>query len=275
LKEDTAMTDRETETAPPPAAPQSVLPVIDYPTRSAGNPAGTRALLFGLLGFVPFVTGALAIRYGRRGLAAAAAEPRAGGAGKSRAGIVLGVVSLVAWTIVTLALPSAIIKARRRAMYVQCASNLRQIGMAAQMYAIQNRGFLPATLDDIVTPSFVPVQVLICPAANGDPTKPPASSGKFGNYSYVYLGAGRKIQSILSPSTTPLAYELPTNHAGDHGEINVLYVDGHVETLWNPAARLVLALTPGSSSSPASQPTSQPPTTPSLSPEHQSDINPP
>jgi prepilin-type processing-associated H-X9-DG protein len=259
LKELTAMTDRETETAPPPIHP--VVPVIDYPTQSAGNPASTRALLFGLLGFVPFVTGALAIRYGRRGLARAAAEPRAGGAGPSRAGIVLGVISLVAWTLLTLILPSAIIKARRQAMYVQCASQLRQIGMASQMYAVRSGGVLPATLDDLIANAALPVQIVLCPAANGDATKPPASSGKFGNYSYVYLGAGRKMQAIASPSMSPLAYEPPTNHAGGRGEINVLYVDGHVEMLMGAAAQAVQALTPASplvpsASQPASQPTS-------------------
>jgi prepilin-type processing-associated H-X9-DG protein len=250
------MIDRDTDTALTPPAPQPERPVIDYPTQLAGNPAASRALLFGLLGFVPFVAGILAIRYGRRGLAMSAAEPRAGGSGKSRVGIVLGVISLVAWSIAALGLPPAIIRARQQAMRVQCASNLRQIGMAAQMYAIQNRGFLPAALDDIVSPSFVSAQVLICPAASGDPTKPPASSGKFGSYSYVYLGAGRRIQSIGSPAMAPLAYELPTNH-GDGG-INVLYVDGHVETVSGPAAKRVLSLTPGSS--PSSQPAAPQPT---------------
>jgi prepilin-type processing-associated H-X9-DG protein len=253
------MADSQTEI--PPESPRPVVAVIDYPTQSAGNPAASRALLFGLLGFVPFVPGALAIRYGRRGLATAAAEPRAGGIGKSRAGVVLGSISLIVWTIALFSLPPAVIKARRAAMYVQCASQLRQIGMAAQMYAIQNRGFLPATLDDIVAPGLLPVQVLICPAAKGDASKPPASRGKFGNYSYVYLGAGRRIQSIPSPANTPLAYEPPTNHAGDRGEINVVYVDGHVELLTGPAAQLVRALAPGSSppsSSPPSQATSQP-----------------
>jgi prepilin-type processing-associated H-X9-DG protein len=271
------MADLQTEI--PPESPRPVVAVIDYPTQSAGNPAASRALLFGLLGFVPFVTGALAIRYGRRGLATAAAEPRAGGIGKARAGVVLGVISLVVWTIALLSLPPAVIKARRAAMYVQCASQLRQIGMAAQMYAVQNRGFLPATLDDLVTPSFIPAQLLICPAANGDASKPPASRGKFGNYSYVYLGVGRRIQSIPSPANTPLAYEPPTNHAGDRGEINVVYVDGHVELLTGPAAQLVRALAPSSSppsppsspSSPSSplpsQATSQPTLAPDAGPE--------
>jgi prepilin-type processing-associated H-X9-DG protein len=226
--------------------------------------------VFGILGFVPFVTGILAIRYGRRGLARVAAEPRAGGAGKSRAGVVLGVVSLVAWSIGVLVLPPALIRAREQARFVQCASNLRQIGMAAQMYANQNRGFLPPTLDDVIAPSLITPQVLECPAAKGDPSKPPASSGKYGNYGYVYLGAGRRIQSfgVAAASTTPLAYELPTNHGANSGLINVLYLDGHVEALQGPAAQAVLALTPGAPTpgpptpSPASQPSSGPaPTT--------------
>jgi prepilin-type processing-associated H-X9-DG protein len=260
LKEHFAMAADPDLEIPPASTPQPVLPVIDYPTRSAGNRAATLALLFGLLGFVPFVTGVLAIRSGRRGLAVAAAEPRAGGIGKSRAGIVLGVISLLAWTVAALSLPSAFMKARRQAMYVQCASQLRQIGIAAQMYAARSGGVLPMSLDDLIANGGLPAQIVTCPVARGDASKPPASSGKFGNYSYVYLGAGRKIQSIRGPSFTPLAYEPPTNHAGSRGEINVLYVDGHVELVMGPAAQSILALTPGSS--PASQSTTLPVPTP-------------
>jgi prepilin-type processing-associated H-X9-DG protein len=260
LKDVTSMTDPKTETVPP--SPRRVIPVIDYPTQTGGNSAAMRAMVFGLLGFVPFVTGVLAIRYGRRGLAVAAVEPRAGGVGAARAGIMLGVVSLLFWTIAVVSLPPALIRARRAAMYEQCVSHLRQIGVASMMYATRNGGVLPASLDDAIANAGLPVQVVVCPAMRGDASKPPASSGKFGNYSYVYLGAGRKL-SIRNAWNTPLAYEPPTNHAGEHGEINVLYFDGHVATLRNPAAQLILALRPRPSpTAPSSQPASQPASAP-------------
>ena len=265
------MTDPDIETAA--SQPPPVLPVIDYPTQSAGNGDATRALLFGLLGFLPFVTGILAIRYGRRGLARHAAEPRAGGAGQSRAGMALGVISLVAWSILVLMLPSAIIRSRRAAMRVQCMSQLRQIGMASQLYAAQNRGFLPASLDDLVgPPGMVPPQLFICPAARGDASKPPASSGKYGNYSYVYLGAGRRIQTIRNPAMTPLAYEPPTNHTD--GWMNVLYMDGHAEMVQGPQAQAILALTPASvqSSSATTQPSSAAPAAGPQNPAAQPDV---
>ena len=44
--------------------------VIEYrhPTAAPSNPDASRALVWGLLLVIPFVSGALALRYGRRGL---------------------------------------------------------------------------------------------------------------------------------------------------------------------------------------------------------------
>ena len=80
---------------------------------------------------------------------------------------------------------------------------------------------------------------VVCPACAGDPTKPVASTGAFGNYNYVYLGNGRKLSQIRSAMSEPLLYELPTNHS-DPG-INVAYADGHVEMLSAQAAQILLA----------------------------------
>lgn len=252
------------ESQTPPELPRPVVPVIDYPTQSAGNPDANRALLCGLLVIVPFITGLLAIRYGRRGLATVAAEPRAGGAGKARAGLVLGVVSIVVWSIAVVSLPPAFVRARQQAVRVHCMANLRQIGMGALMYAAANRGVLPASLDDVVGPTMIPAQVLTCPAAAGDPSKPPASTGKYGNYGYVYLGAGRRV-NIRNAATTPLAYEPPTNHSD--GFFNVLYFDGHAEVLQGAAAQAVLAMKPGAAATM--------PATPTMTPSSQSILPPP
>lgn len=77
-----------------------------------------------------------------------------------------------------------------------------------------------------------------CPACAGDPTKPVASTGAFGNYHYVYVGNGRQISQIRSAATVPLIYEPLTNHAD--GGINVLYMDGHVERLIGQPAQALL-----------------------------------
>ncbi|HXE53645.1 MAG TPA: prepilin-type N-terminal cleavage/methylation domain-containing protein [Tepidisphaeraceae bacterium] len=53
------------------------------------------------------------------------------------------VVIAIIWVLIALLMP-AIITAQRHAYTVQCASNLRQIGMALQSYAGANHGWLPA-----------------------------------------------------------------------------------------------------------------------------------
>jgi prepilin-type N-terminal cleavage/methylation domain-containing protein/prepilin-type processing-associated H-X9-DG protein len=52
--------------------------------------------------------------------------------------VVIGIISVL----IAMLLP-ALNKARESAKQVSCASNLRQIGMAAQMYANENHGWLP------------------------------------------------------------------------------------------------------------------------------------
>jgi prepilin-type processing-associated H-X9-DG protein len=221
------------------AAPAPAIPVVEYSSPPPHNRAASRALLFGLLGFLPFVPAILAIRFGRRGAREAEANPVIGGRSAARAAVVLGVVSLVVWTLVSIAAVPAAIRARRASMRVACAANLRQLGVATMLYAVSNRGFLPPTLDELATSGILGPAAFTCPACAGDPTKPVASSGAYGNYNYVYLGAGRLAQTLRPPQSTPLVYELPTNHL-DPG-INVLFADGHVELVRGPAAQALLA----------------------------------
>jgi len=196
-------------------------------------------MLFSLLGFIPFVTGILAVRYARRGIREADADPRIGGQGVARTAQVLGIISIVAWVLLTAAAVPTTIKARRQAQRVQCMSQMRSIGQAVMIYANTNRGFLPPTLDELAKAKTIPAGLFTCPACDGDPTKPAASSGAYGTYSYVYLGAGRKLTSIRRPSQEPLLFEPMTNHT-DPG-INVLFFDGHVEFLGGNAGAAMAA----------------------------------
>jgi prepilin-type processing-associated H-X9-DG protein len=246
----------ETEASVPPPPPQAshpapVLPVVEYSSPLPRNKNASRALLFGLLGILPFLPGILAIRYGRRGLRDVEADPRIGGQSAARAATILGIISLVVWTVLAILAVPATINARRQAMRVQCASQLRQMAMGAFMYANGNRGFLPPDMDTVTT-SGIPPALFTCPACAGDPTKPVASTGAFGNYNYVYLGNGRKITTMRSPQSVPLIYELPTNHT-DPG-INVAYADGHVEMLRGPAVQAFLIQVAASSTQPAATP---------------------
>lgn len=220
-----------------PTAPQPALPVVEYSTPPRQNPSASRAIVFGLLGFIPFVPGLLAIMFGRRALREAAAEPAIGGQGAARTAIALGVGSVVVWTILSILAIPAYTRARRQAIRVQCASQMRQMGMAAMMYANANRNLLPPNMDALTT-SGIPAALFTCPACAGDPTKPVSSTGAFGGYHYVYLGNARPLNAIRSPATIPLIYEPLSNHAD--GGVNVLFMDGHVELLNGSAATTFL-----------------------------------
>jgi len=226
--------DERDETGPS-VPPTPALPVVEYSSPPPRNANASRALLFALLGFLPFLPGILAIRYGRRGLRDAEADPEIGGQSAARAATIIGVVSLAVWTVLAILAVPATINARRQAMRVQCASQLRQLAMGAFMYANANRGNFPPNLDTLTTSAALPPVLLTCPACDGDPTKPVASTGAFGNYNYVYLGNGQRVNALRSPMTIPLIYELPTNH--DDPGINVAYADGHVEMLSGQAAQ--------------------------------------
>jgi prepilin-type processing-associated H-X9-DG protein len=243
------MQDAQEPTDPQLAPPRPALPVVDYSTPPARNRSAARAMLFALLGFLPFVPGILAVRYGRRGMREADADPRIGGRGVARTANVLGIISIVVWTVLTISAVPAAIHARRQALRVQCMSQMRQIGIAAIIYAQTNKGFLPPTLDELAKAKIIPPALFTCPACAGDPAKPAASSGAYGTYNYGYLGAGRKISAIRRASDEPLLFEPMTNHT-DPG-INVLFCDGHVEFIRGNAGAAMAAKLAAAATQPA------------------------
>lgn len=125
-------------------------------------------------------------------------------------------------------------RAREQANRVKCASNLRQIGQAAQLFANDHNGNFPDTPEQLLAHSDLESIVFVCPSSN-DTAAPGADSRTQaanlragGHLSYVYVGKGLSVTS--GPGATGkavVAYEALTNHA--NGGINVLYSDGHVE----------------------------------------------
>ncbi len=194
------------------------------------NGMAIASLVLGLVGFcipglgiVAIILGGIAIKK--------TADPRVGGKGMAVAGLVLGIVSTMFILLQVSILLPALNRAREQGNRVKCASNLRQIGMAVQMYANANKGAFPPDLPTLYNSQGLPPQALICPstnhtAATGTPT---FVLGK--DLSYVYMGSGLTINAT---SDTIVAYEPPADHTpgqatGPRSGGNVLFADGHVE----------------------------------------------
>ena len=134
---------------------------------------------------------------------------------------------------VSILLPS-LNRAREQANRVKCASNLRMIGQGIQMYANENRGQFPDTMERILTTQDLTAEMFVCPSSS-DTAAPganlqaqAANLSKGGHLSYVYVGKGMSMN--MNPSTmgdVVLAYEPMTNHNNDGS--NFLFADGHVE----------------------------------------------
>jgi prepilin-type processing-associated H-X9-DG protein len=234
--------------------------VVAYARRGAGNRPATVALVFGIVGvFTPFVASIVAILLGRRGIRRAAEAPDGGGGGVARTAILLGAAGLLFWTMAALVSIPILARIRRNAQLVACMSNMRQLSVNIHMYAMSNQGYLPPTLDALAKSTMIPNRLLQCPAAAASGAAP-GSSGSFGTSSFIYVGAGRRLQSLRNPPNTPLLYEPLRNHGN---RINVAYADGHVATLsGTQAAQLLKQVTnaPAPTAPPsAALPTTAPP----------------
>ena len=87
----------------------------------------------------------------------------------------------------------ALAKAKDKAQSIQCINNLKQIGLAARIYAIDHDDDFPPDLQSMQS-ELVSPRVLICP---GDASAPEAQGLSWSNFdfersSYEFLGAGQK-----------------------------------------------------------------------------------
>ena len=115
--------------------------------------------------------------------------------------VVLACVALFA----ALLLPS-LSRAKRKAMSVSAASNLKQIGVAAFLYAGDNQDRLPVSYGEMA--KYLGEESV---------TRDPVSGEQF-----VYVGGGRRLKTL--PPDSVLAYS-----PADQKNRAVLFADGHVE----------------------------------------------
>jgi prepilin-type processing-associated H-X9-DG protein len=138
--------------------------------------------------------------------------------------------------LISILLPS-LNRARETANRVKCASNMRQVGLAIQLYANENKGKYPPDLGTLVLTQDITGQVFICPSgSNGDARlagMKPEDAAKWVNEhsDYVYLGKG---MDARTGAEIVVLYEKADAHGGQG--MNMLFGDGHVEFQMMPSA---------------------------------------
>src|SRR5687768_4208274 len=119
-------------------------------------------------------------------------------------------------------------RAREPANRIKCASNLKQIAWALQLYANNNGGTYPPSFDELVLEGEVTPEVFLCPSSADERAYGPTTRAVLqdfhapGHCSYVYtIPPGTAAAAITAKHI--LAYEPLVNHAGNG--INVVYGD--------------------------------------------------
>jgi prepilin-type processing-associated H-X9-DG protein len=246
------------EAPPPPLPPQTPLPVMSYAAPGPSNQPAVLSFVFGLLVLVPLaVPGILAVLFGRRGLKMAR-EHGAGRAGLAKLGIVLGAINIVLSLLFAASLPFALVKARVQSRQVACAANLRALSQAAMVYAVQNRGALPLTIDHLAgafpggAGGGGAARLFTCPACAGNPAKPPVVVGATVNSHYHLLVPAARISQVKQPQNVVLLYEPLTHH--DNRGMNIAFCDGHVEFVGGALASKIAAELAAGQNPPPSKP---------------------
>ncbi len=248
----------ETTDGPRGTEPPAVLSYGTPDATSANSPVATAALVCSLSFLIvpPLACGTagpsvillpllllpvIGLALGIRGLNDPTVTP-ASGRRKAKSAIWLASVELV-FLLSLVPVISNTGRPREQGLRVMCASRLRQIGMAMQMYANDHRGHLPPNLLTVLATQDLPPETFNCPsssdvrAAGTTPQQMLQDFQKPGRCSYVH--AGFTGTALTATAAHVLAYEHAANH--NNRGMNVLYGDGHVEWVDKPAADHVVA----------------------------------
>ncbi|HWE04904.1 MAG TPA: DUF3352 domain-containing protein [Tepidisphaeraceae bacterium] len=134
----------------------------------------------------------------------------------------------------------ALNKARQQAQQIKSAANLKQIGLAAQIYANnQKDGAFPADFAVMLKETDLPIDVFVNPASNTvaprELTKDQQLQWVRDQSDYVWNGAAKKSTNVGRED--PLAWEKPQ---GLPVGVNFLFGDGHVSFELMPQAMEII-----------------------------------
>ena len=154
---------------------------------------------------------------------------------------------LVALVLLALFLTPSLGRARESANRVKCASNLRQIGQAAFLYANEHGGQLPPDLPTLMLTEDITAEVFVCASSNvekatGATTQQVVASLLAGDHlSYVWTGAGL---TTTAPPDVILAFDFDRHFPRDNARttgMNVLLHDGSVTFVNEATAKAIWA----------------------------------
>lgn len=161
--------------------------------------------------------------------------------GPGRSIVLAALLTVAILVLISIFIPS--LGPRNQSNGVRCASNLRQIGQAIQMYANDHGGKLPDDLATLFEAEDISQAVFVCPDTSDVPAAGPTTQAAMnamrqpGTVSYVYIGKG--LTSSHLTADVVLAYEPLSNHNGTG--MNVLFGDGHVEWVQGSLAQSVVS----------------------------------
>jgi prepilin-type N-terminal cleavage/methylation domain-containing protein/prepilin-type processing-associated H-X9-DG protein len=158
--------------------------------------------------------------------------------------VVIAIIAVLA----SLLLP-VVSKAKERGRSTACLSNLRQVGIALQLFVQENNNMLPvmydalvstngpgtnATIDRVLSNHLGNARILLCPSDRQDLFLQTGSS-----YAWNSLVNGQDADRLtvfsidFDPHNIPLVFDKEAFHAGvGPGKgVNYLYADGHIRNL--------------------------------------------
>ena len=174
------------------------------------------SLVCGIVGFCIPLLDLLAIVLGIIAMRKARRQPAVfGGRGLAIGGVCTGAGGIVLRVMLIALLLPSLARAREQARRVVCANNLRQIALVIHTQGEDNRGRLPATLEEVMGQRGLSAEQFCCPSARV------ARGGVHVSYEYI------PGQGMSDNPQNVLMYDKPANHRGEG--MNILFLDGHVQ----------------------------------------------